>query len=74
MNAEIRDPDGFEPDGSPHWSASRRFVFNNPRVVVRDGGIFFVGISLPVSDAEAAKEVSDAVLSAAAFLQRDGEL
>lgn len=74
MNAEVREPDGFEPDGSPYWSAGRRFVFTNPRVVVRDGGIFFIEISLPASDADNAKKVSDAVLSAAAFLQRDGEL
>lgn len=74
MNAEIRDPDGFEPDDAPYWRAGRGFPSANPRVVVRDGGIFFIESPLPARDAEAAKEVSDAVLSAAAFLQRDGEL
>lgn len=74
MNAEIREPDGFEPDGAPFWKAGKGYSFTNPRVVVRDGGIFFTEICLPVSDAESAKRVSDAVLSAAAFLQRDGEL
>lgn len=74
MNAEIREPDGFEPDGSPFWKAVRGHSSTNPRVVVRDGGIFFTEITLPISDAVRAKRVSDAVLSAAAFLQRDGEL
>lgn len=74
MNAEIREPDGFEPDGAPFWKAGRGFRFEYPRVVVRDGGIFFTEIPFPISDAVRAKRVSDAVLSAAAFLQRDGEL
>lgn len=74
MNAEIREPDGFEPDGAPFWKAGGGTPLKNPRVVVRDGGIFFIESPLPVSDAETAKEVSGAVLSAAAFLQRDGEL
>lgn len=74
MNAEIRDPDGFEPGGSPYWKAGKGYPFDNPRVVVRDGGIFLVKVPLPVADAETAKEISSAVLSAAAFLQRDGEL
>lgn len=74
MNAEIREPDGFEPDGAPYWKAGEGTPFDCPLVVVRDGGIFFIESPLPVSDAEAAKEFSGAVLSAAAFLQRDGEL
>lgn len=74
MNAEIREPDGFEQDGSPFWNAGRLYPFSEPRVVVRDGGIFFTEIPFPVRDAERAKEISGAVLSAAAFLQRDGDL
>lgn len=74
MNAEIRDPDGFEPDGAPHWKVGERYPFDDPRVVVRDGGIFFIEIPLPIGDAEQAKRVSSAVISAAAFLQRNGDL
>ena len=74
MNAEIREPDGFEQDGSPYWEAGWLYPFAEPRVVVRDGGIFFSEIPLPIRDAGRAKQVSSAVLSAAAFLQRHGEL
>ena len=70
MNVEIRDPDGFEPDGAPYWKAGN----SNPRVVVRDGGLYFVEIPLPVEEVETAREVFSASLSAAAFLQRDGDL
>lgn len=74
MNAEVRDPDGFEPDGAPFWNAGRDSLFANPRIVVRDRGVFFVEVPLPVTDADNAKRVADAALSAAAFLQRHGEL
>ena len=74
MNADIREPDGFEPDGAPFWKAGRGVRFDYPRVVVRDGGIFFSEIPFPIRDAVRAKQVSSAVLSAAAFLQRHGEL
>lgn len=74
MNAEIRDPDGFELDGAPHWNMDGEYLFDSPRVVVRNGGIYFIEIALPIKGAEHAKRVSSAVLSAAAFLQRDGEL
>ena len=74
MNAEIREPDGFELGGAPFWNAGRLYPFAEPRVVVRDGGIFFTEIPFPVRDAERAREISSAVLSAAAFLQRHGEL
>lgn len=70
MNIEIREADGFEPDGAPYWKAGN----SNPRVVVRDGGIYFVEIPLPVKDTETAREVFSASLSAAVFLQRDGDL
>ena len=70
MNIEIREADGFEPDGAPYWKAGN----GDPRVVVRDGGLYFVDIPLPVTDMETAREVFSASLSAAAFLQRDGEL
>jgi hypothetical protein len=70
MNVEIRDPDGFEPDGAPYWKAGN----SNPRVVVRAGSPVFVELPLPVTDMETAREVFSASLSAAAFLQREGNL
>jgi hypothetical protein len=39
MNVEIRDPDGFEPDGAPYWKAgivTRVFCSRRKPLLCRD--------------------------------------
>ena len=74
MNGNVREPDGFEIDEAPYWEAGEGFPLSNPRTVVRDGEIYFIGIPLPIKTSKNAQAVADAIISAAAFLQRHGEL
>lgn len=74
MNGNVREPDGFEYDGAPYWEAGEGLPLGHPRTVVRDGEIYFIEIPFPIKTQKNAQDVADAVLSAAAFLQRDGEL